>query len=156
MFEGFASITNGRYRVVLEESWYHERSEVRSPDRRWYEQIPCKGGAFIGLYSENPTTLHLYTPRVGNAKNIWKEIGNKPSCRADFHLDGEVMLYFSPRLLDVVAELAGARRKRQGKPLTEVQKTAFVEGRKKGMTALKKRRDSLLSEPKTGSNLDET
>ncbi len=46
MFEGFASITNGRYRVVLEESWYHERSEVRSP---------------AGPVKYNPRETHTHT-----------------------------------------------------------------------------------------------
>jgi len=124
-----------RFRIILEESFKHEQPEVRNQDRRWYEIIPCQGfkagplqeGAFIGLYSEDPPILQLYTPRVGNAKNIWKQIKDKPGCRADFHLDGEAVLYFPPALLDVVAELAGARKKRQSKPLTEEQRAKLVE-----------------------------
>ncbi len=139
MFEGFASITNGRYRVVLEESWHHERSEVRSPDRRWYEQIPCKGGAFIGLYSENPeTVLQLYTPRVKNARVIWQVIQGKPGVRADFDLDGEAVLYFPPDLVRTVAEMAGARKRRQFSPeagarLTEMGKAYRFKGKKPGV-----------------------
>jgi len=124
-----------RFRIVLEESFKHERPEVRNLDRRWYEIIPCRSfkagpcqeGAFISLYSEDPPTLQLYTPRVGNAKNIWNQIKNEPGCRADFHMDGEVVLYFPPGLLNLVAELADARKKRQPKPLTEEQKAKLVE-----------------------------
>lgn len=115
-----------RYRIVLEESWKAERPEVRSPDKHWYEQIPCRGEAFIGLYSEAPPTLQLYTPRVGNAKNIWREIGDKPDCRADFHMDGEAVLYFPPGLLDVAADLADARRKRT-RNLTPEQREKLIE-----------------------------
>ena len=124
-----------RFRIVMEESFKHERPEVRSLDRRWYEIIPCRSfkagpcqeGAFIGLYSEDPPTLQLYTPRVGNAKNIWKQIRNEPGCRADFHMDGEAVLYFPLAFLDLMAELAEARKKRQSKPLTEEQKAKLVE-----------------------------
>lgn len=139
MFEGFASLTNGRYRVMLEESWYHERSEVRSPDRRWYEQIPCKGGAFISLYSENPeTVLQLYTPRVKNARVIWEEIKGKSGVRADFDLDAEAVIFFSPALLHTVAEMAGARKRRQLSPeararLAEMGKAYRFKGKKPGI-----------------------
>ena len=139
MFEGFASFTNGRYRVMLEESWYHERSEVRSPDRRWYEQIPCKGGAFIGLYSETPeTVLHLYTHRVKNARVIWQVIQGKPGVRADFDLDGEAVLYFPPDLVRTVAEMAGARKRRRLSPearasLAEMGKACRLKGKKHGV-----------------------
>lgn len=139
MFEGFASFTNGRYRVVLEESWYQERSEVRSPDRRWYKQVPCKAGAFISLYSENPeTVLQLYTPRVKNARVIWEEIKGKPGVRADFDLDGEAVLYFPPDLVRTVAEMAGARKRRQLSPeakakLAERGKAYRFKGKKPGV-----------------------
>lgn len=47
-----------RYRILLEESFTSERQEVRNPDRRWDEIIPCQGfkpgppqeGPFISLY----------------------------------------------------------------------------------------------------------
>jgi hypothetical protein len=95
------------------ESFKHERPEVRTPDWRWHEIIPCRGfkpspqqeGPFIGLYSENPPTLQLYSDRPINAKSIWKEIRKHPGCSADFGMDGEVFLVhkgkkksrFSPR-----------------------------------------------------------
>jgi len=55
---------NPRYRITLDESWHYERPEVRKADRRWYEQIPCRGGAFISIYSENPPMLQLWTPQI--------------------------------------------------------------------------------------------
>jgi len=127
-----AELSERRYRIVLEESWQHERPEVRNHARIWYEIIPCRGfkpgpmqeGPFIGLYSENPLTLQLYTNRAGNAKNIWKQIKDEPGCQADFHMDGEAVLYFPPEAFHTVAELAEARKKRR---LSEAHKAKLAE-----------------------------
>jgi hypothetical protein len=128
-------LAHGRYKLVLEESWYHEVPEVRGPDKRWYLQIPCKGGAFISLYAEAPEIiLHLYTPRVKNARIIWEQLKNKRGCRADFHMDGEAVLYFPPELLHQVAEMAGARVRRRLSP------EARLKVAERGRAALEKYR----------------
>jgi hypothetical protein len=108
-----ANLTADRYKIALEESWQHERPEVRTADRIWYEQIPCEGGAFIGLYSLDPLILQLYTPRVKNAKVVWEAIKDIPGARADFHFDGEALLFFPLEAVHIVAHLAGARRRRR-------------------------------------------
>jgi len=90
-----ANLTANRYKIALEESWQHERPEVRTPDRIWYEQIPCLGGAFISVYSLTPLTLKLWTPRPKNAKLIWMVVKGAAGVRADFHFDGEAEIYFS-------------------------------------------------------------
>jgi hypothetical protein len=133
-----------RFRVALEESWQGELAS--NPDRRWLEIIPCKGfkkgpgqeGSFIGLFSEDPPTLQLYSNRTITAKKIWQAIKNYPGCRADFALHGEAVLFFPPPLLDKVAEMAGARKKRI---LTEEQRTKLIEAGKPGIAALKKWRE---------------
>jgi hypothetical protein len=129
-----SELTNGRYKITLEESWYHERSEVREPDKRWYERIPCKGGAFISFYCEPEPDcllgkagcplrlpdcrghceliLQLWTPRPKNALLIWQRIKIEDSCHCE-PLDGEACIYFPAKLVNVMAELAGARRKRR-------------------------------------------
>lgn len=61
-------LTANRFKVTLEESWHHERPEICSPDRIWYEQIPCRGEAFISVYSLNPLTLQLSTLRTITAR----------------------------------------------------------------------------------------
>jgi hypothetical protein len=72
---GLADLSERRYRIVLEESWYHERPEVRSADRIWYEQIPCRGeDCFIGVYSLEPLNLQLSTSRPKNARAVWEAI----------------------------------------------------------------------------------
>jgi hypothetical protein len=130
-----------RFRVALEESWQGELAS--NADRRWLEIIPCGGfkkgpgqeGSFIGLYSEDPPTLQLYSDRPMTAKKIWQAIKDRPGTWADFALDGEAVLFFPPALLEKVAEMAGARKKRQ---LSEEHRRKLIEAGKVGRGALKK------------------
>jgi hypothetical protein len=108
--------TDNRYRITLEETWHHERSEVRSADRIWYERIPCLGGAWISVYSLAPLSLQLWTDRVKNARIVWGAIKDAPGVQADFHFDGEAVLRFPLELLQQVAEMAGARKRRRLSP----------------------------------------
>jgi hypothetical protein len=122
-----AELSERRYRILLEESWQHERPEIRVPDRIWYEQIPCQGGAHIGLYSLDPLILHLFTPRVKNARTVWEAIKDMPGTKADFHFDGEAELFFPLEAIHTVADLAGARKKRR---LSEAHKAKLAESSK--------------------------
>ena len=115
-----------RYRITLDESWHHERPEVRRPDRRWYEQIPCWGGGFIFLYSETQPLLGLYTTQVKSARAIMKKL---PGLEAEW-LDGEAVIYFHPEILDQVAEMAGARKRRLGRKLSAEEKVRLIEAGK--------------------------
>jgi hypothetical protein len=129
-----SELTDGRYKITLDECWGFERPEVREPDRRWYERIPCKGGAFIAIYCEpEPNSLmkeagcplrlpdcrqhgdlilKLWTPRPKNALLIWEKIKEEDSCHFD-PMDGEAGIFFPAKLVKLVAELAGARRKQR-------------------------------------------
>lgn len=111
-----AALVGGHYRIVLSESWEHERPEVRTPDRIWYEQIPCQGGAFIGLYSLDPPLLQLSTPRPRNAQEIFRAIKNTPGVKADFCYESEATINFPPEVIHMVAPLAGAKKKRRLSP----------------------------------------
>jgi hypothetical protein len=131
-----SELTNGRYKIIFEESWYHERPEVREPNKRWYERIPCKGDAFISYYCDPEPNcilrdvcplrlpdcqehgnliLQLWTPRPKNALVIWGQIKGEQSCHFD-PKDGEACIFFPARLVSLVAELAAARRKRRLSP----------------------------------------
>jgi hypothetical protein len=143
-----ADLTERRYRIAMEESWYYERPEIRNLDRRWYEQIPCRGGAFISLYSETPTViLQLYTPRVKNARLIFDQIKHIPGCFADFHMDGEAVIYFPAELVHKVAEMAFARKRRH---LSEEHKKKLTRA---GVKALAEYR---LNAKKSNSTDEET
>jgi hypothetical protein len=122
---GLADLSERRYRIVLEESWQHERPEVRSADRIWYEIIPCRGeDCFIGVYSLEPLILQLSTSRPKNARTVWEAIKGTPGAKSDFHFDGEAVIYFPPDAVHIVAEIAGARKKRR---LSEAHKAKLAE-----------------------------
>lgn len=122
-----AAIVGDHYRIVLSESWEHERPEVRTPDRIWYEQIPCQGGALIGLYSLDPPILQLSTPRPRNAQEIYRAIKNTPGVTADFCFESEATICFPPEVIHMVAPLAGAKKKRQGRQLAPGEKDKLIE-----------------------------
>ncbi len=112
-----------RYRIALDEVWQYELSEVRNPSRRWHEQIPCREGGFIYLYSEDPPTLGLYTTQVKSARAIMSKI---TGLQAEW-MEGEAVILFPPEVLNQVAELAGGRKKRQGRKLTPAEKSNLLE-----------------------------
>lgn len=139
-----------RYRILVEESWYHEKSENKVSFEGWYELVPTTCGGFIGLFQEKPAViLQFYTPKQRpTCRKLAEQFKDTPGVRLDDWFSGnETVLFFPVELFGQVAEAVGARKKRQGRPLTDAQKAAFAEGRKKGMAALKKGRDSLLSGP---------
>jgi hypothetical protein len=132
-----SELTDGRYKITLDECWGFERPEVRESDRCWHERIICKGGAFIAIYCEpghdclmweagcplrlpdcrehGETILQLWTPRPKNALVIWEKIKEEGSCCFD-PMDGGAAIFFPAKLVNQVAELAGARRKRRLSP----------------------------------------
>jgi len=146
-----------RFRIALEESWQGELAS--NPDRRWLEIIPCKTfkkgpgqeGSFISLFSEDPPTLQLYSDRPITAKKIWQVIKDHPGTRADFDLDGEVVLFFPPALLEQVAEMAGGRKRRQ---LSEDQRAKLIEAGKRTLYAPRKISDP-GAESKVGTKIED-
>jgi hypothetical protein len=121
-----AKISGTRFRFDLDVAWFHELAEEREPNRLWYERIPCAKDSFIGIYSVKPLIFKLYSTRPQNAKKIHQALRDTPGfIRADFAFDGEAEIYFTKEALPTVAELAGARKKRQ---LTPEQKAALAKG----------------------------
>jgi hypothetical protein len=53
-----------------------------------------------------------YASRPKNARIVWEAIQGTPGAMADFHFDGEAVLFFPPEALPKVAALAGARKRR--------------------------------------------
>jgi hypothetical protein len=98
----------------------------REPNRLWYERIPCQKDSFIGVHSIKPLVFKLYSTRPKNAKKIHQAIKGKPGfIKADFAFDGEAEIYFTKEALSTVAELAGAKKKKQ---LSPEQKAALTQG----------------------------
>jgi hypothetical protein len=121
-----SALSNGRYQITYDESWYHDPPEVRNPDQHWYERIPVRNGGHIYLFSENPPILGLYTTQVKSARAIARKF---PELEVEW-LDGEAVIYFPPELLDQIAEMAGARKKRQGRKLSPEEISRLVEAGK--------------------------
>ena len=70
-------------------------------------------------------SFKLHSSRPKNAKRIHEALRDTPGfIRADFAFDGEAEIYFTKEALPTVAELAGARKKRQ---LTPEQKEELVK-----------------------------
>jgi len=139
-----------RWKIRMEESWAHEKPENKTGYEGWYEQVPTTCGGFIGLFQDKPTViLQFYTPKQRpTCRKLAEQFKDIPGVRLDDWFDGyETVFYFPPEIFEGVAEAVGARKKRQGRPLTEAQRVAFAEGRKKGMASLEKGRKSLLSGP---------
>ena len=126
--KSLAELTDGKYKIFKEESWHHERSEVRTTDWMWYEQLHCTNdSSFIGLYSLDPITYQFSTNRPMTAEKIWAVIKDKPGVKADFHFGGEAILYFPSDLVVLVAEMAGARKKRQGRKMNAEEMEQLIE-----------------------------
>jgi len=90
------------YRIVLEESFAHEKMEGKTQDKRWYEQILCAFG-HIMLYAESPEfILEYYTATARpTATKIYEKFKNVPGVKLDNHFSGyESVLYFPAHLLD--------------------------------------------------------
>lgn len=132
-----AKIIGTRYRFDLDEAWFHELAEEREPNRLWYERIPCAQEAVIMVQDVDPLIFKLWTPRVKNAKTIYQAIKNHPGfIEADFGFDGEATLTFTKEVLPTVAEMAGAKKKRQ---YTPEQKAALAERGRAALLKLGKR-----------------
>jgi hypothetical protein len=58
--EAWAKVNHFRHQ--LEEGYYHEKPEVRTPDRRWYEQIPTYAVALSAFTKKPPRSSFNSTP----------------------------------------------------------------------------------------------
>jgi len=70
--------------------------------------------------------LQLWTPQIKSARAISRKM---PELEVEW-LDGEAVIYFPPEILDQVARLAGARKKRVGRKLSPDRKAKLVESGK--------------------------
>lgn len=129
----------GRFKLQLEETWKRERVEVREPDKHWYEQIPCKCGGFISLYSEDPPQFKFYTPlRRKACRELFAAHSNEKDWSLDCTMDGdETVLIFPAKNLHEVALAVGAYKKRQYSEATKEKLRERLKAHqfKKGQTS---------------------
>jgi hypothetical protein len=121
-------LTQGRWKLVFDESWAAETAENKMGEKHWYQQIPCTCGGHISLYALNPITLKFYTPRQRpTCRKLAAQFKNNPGVSLDDWFDGsESVFYFPVELFEQVAAAVGARKQRQ---LSEAQKEAMARGR---------------------------
>jgi hypothetical protein len=138
------------YRITKDECWKVEISAVKKPDVRWYEQIMLTGksGSYISLHSEDPPILCLYlNNRPHLAQKLLAEV---PDIRVGQRYHTEVDLYFPPEQLELVCELAGARKKRQ---ISDAQKAVLVAQLQKARDIQQTGQKTMGKTESNGSNL---
>jgi hypothetical protein len=115
------TIFKKKFRIQLEESWGVEKSEGKTRDRVWYEEILLRRDAgFIYLYSLNPTILACFTTRTKLAQALAQEY---PDTQL-MEMEGESLLKFPAKDAIAIATRLGARQRRQ---MTEEQKEKVKE-----------------------------
>lgn len=123
-------LTQGRWKLVFDESWTVETADNKVGEKYWYQQIPCSCGGHISLYALNPIVLQFYTPRQRpTCRKLAAQFEDVPGVSLDDWFDGsETVLFFPVALFVQVATAVGARRRRQ---ISEAQKEAMARGRVK-------------------------
>jgi hypothetical protein len=97
------SLAGKRYRITLDPSVQDDSSKA---ERRWLCRIPCKYG-FISIHG--PDTLAAFANTSIMAGKLVAVSGVKVHQRGD----REVRVLVAPDMLDAIADLLRARRKRQ-------------------------------------------
>ncbi len=115
-----------QYRIIMDECYYHEPPEVRKELRWMSERIQCPNEGFIALTDKTPPILFLYTKQVKKARAIVKRVSAMPGLDNEW-LDGEAVIFFPLEFQEVVAKMAGALRKRQGRKLSAGERAKLVE-----------------------------
>ena len=116
-----ANLSDGNYKIILDEAWYHERPKFKRGNRHWYEMIPCTNGGMIFLYCDKERVFSLVTSQVIGKRVLRAVRGAKMRLKVRH----EIEILFPAEALHQVAEIAGARRKRQS--LTYEQRAKFIE-----------------------------
>jgi hypothetical protein len=125
------------YRVVLEETAAIE-GQTRE-DRLWLYRIPCKGKDHI--YVHGTATLGGY---CGRSKKIRDRLKAIPGVKVHQDGDRECIVIFPPEVLPQVAEVLGAKKRRQ---LSEEHRQRLSESN------ARYRFSSRFPDPNQGSNL---
>jgi len=120
-----AKLTGYRYKVGLDPSFVEERPEFKRGQLHWYEWILCENGGFISLYDEINRIGQIWTTSSMAERILGAGVGAKLYTTSDERLSH--VLRFPLDNIIQICELAGARRARQGRLMTEEQKEAARE-----------------------------
>lgn len=115
-----AKLTDYCYKMALDPSFYYERPEYRTGKLHYYEWILCHNGGLIYLYSHENRLGLVWTSKTLGEKILQEVPGARVFRTSDEYLHYEIM--FSLEYIHQVCKLAGARRSRRGKRVSEEAK----------------------------------
>lgn len=115
-----AGRTGYRYRMALDPSFYYERPEYRRGQLHLYEWILCRNGGLITLYSPAQELAKVWTSLTLGEKILAAVPGARIFRTSDEFLCYELL--FPLEHIHLVCQLAGARRSRKGKAVSEADK----------------------------------
>jgi hypothetical protein len=115
-----AKFTGYRFKIGLDPAFVEELPQYKKGQLHWYEWIICENGGFISLYNDKNHIGKLWTtPQMG--EKVLAEVKE-----AKLYLTSDERLawvvHFPLDKIVKVCEVAGARRARQGRPMTDEQK----------------------------------
>jgi len=120
-----AKLTGYRFKIGLDPAFVAELPQYKKGELHWYEWILCENGGFIYLYDAENRIGKIWTTSSRAERILAAGVGAKLYTTSDERLSH--VLQFPLDNIIQVCELAGARRARQGRPMTDEQKEAARE-----------------------------
>jgi len=115
-----AKLTNYKYKIGLDPAFAFEQPQNRKGKLHWFEWILCENGGIIYLYDEKNMIFHALTTTQTAEKILAGEKEARLSFLTDERLGREIR--FPVAVLEQVCFLAGARKARKGRVLSEEEK----------------------------------
>lgn len=109
-----------KYRITFDQSYESKGIHKKNLDP-WYMQIPCRSGTIYPVGGNNLAV------EIDYHNGIAKKISTIPGVICTQDGWKEKTYQFDVSLFDQVAELVTPKKKRKVTPMTEEQKTAFVQ-----------------------------
>lgn len=132
-----AKLTGYRYRIGLDPAFVEELPEYKKSQLHWYEWIICENGGFISLYDEKNRIGSIWTTEAMGEKVLAGVKEAKLYLTSDERL--ALVIHFPLDRIVEVCELAGARRARQGRRMTDEQKAIAGERLKRVRPSITKK-----------------
>jgi hypothetical protein len=115
-----ARLTAYRFHLALDPSFYYERPEYRRGQLHHYEWILCRNGGLISLYSSQRQLGQVWTSKALGEKILTAVPGARVFRTSEEFLYCEI--HFPLDQIHQVCQLAGARRSRKRKAVSEAEK----------------------------------
>ena len=120
-----AKLTNYQYKIGLDPAFVFEQPKYKKGELHWYEWILCENGGIVYLYDEKNMIFHAKTTTQTAEKVLAGVKETNLSLSTDERLGREIR--FPVSVLAQVCELAGARKARKGRVLSEEEKANLAK-----------------------------